>query len=129
MRFIPYGFNQGIHMNWQQKIVAPDVVMKKIKPGMSIFLGTGVSEPRTLVNCLMKSDYHNLADLELIQLVNFSDTISLKTLDSHKYRFKTFSFGNMMKNAITQGLVDLIPTLLQLFRHEIDGQQTFKNNF
>jgi len=110
MRFIQYGFNLGINVNWQQKIVDPDLVMKKIKPGMSIFLGTGVSEPRTLVKCLMNSNYHNLADLELIQLVNFSDTISLKTLDSHKYRFKTFSFGNMMKNAITQGLVDLIPT-------------------
>jgi len=123
MRFIPYGVNQGINMNWKQKIVDPDVVMKKIRPGMSIFLGTGVSEPRTLVKCLMKSDYHNLADLELIQLVNFSDSISLKTLDSHKYRFKTFSFGNMMENAITQGLVDLIPTRFTRLNRLFDSRR------
>lgn len=97
-------------MDWKQKIVDPDLVMKKIRPGMTIFLGTGTSEPRTLVNHLMSSEYKNLADLELIQLVNFSDTISLKTLDSHKYRFKTFSSGNMVNTAITKGLVDLIPT-------------------
>ncbi|NOX32664.1 MAG: GNAT family N-acetyltransferase [Deltaproteobacteria bacterium] len=106
-------------MDWKQKIVDPDVVIKKIRPGMSIFLGTGLSEPRTLVNHLMNSNSHNLADLELIQLVNFSDAISLKTLDSHKYRLKTFSSGNMANQTITQGLVDLIPTrftrLHQLF--------------
>ncbi len=103
-------FNQGINMNWKQKIVDPDIVMKKIRPGMSIFLGTGISEPRTLVKHLMSSDYKKLMDLELIQLVNFSDSISLKTLDSHKYRLKTFSSGNMVNKAIARGLVDLIPT-------------------
>ncbi|MCP4720397.1 MAG: GNAT family N-acetyltransferase [Desulfobacteraceae bacterium] len=106
-------------MNWKQKIVGPDIVMKKIRPGMSIFLGTGISEPCTLVKHLMDSDHNKLVDLELIQLVNFSDTISPKTLDSHKYRFKTFSSGNMVNKAIAKGLVDLIPTrfkrLHQLF--------------
>ncbi|WP_300456600.1 GNAT family N-acetyltransferase [Desulfobacula sp.] len=97
-------------MNWKQKIVDPDVVMKRIKPGMRIFLGTGISEPRTLVKHLMKADDNNLVDLELIQLVNFSDAISLKTLDANKYRFKTFSSGHMVNRAIAQGLVDLIPT-------------------
>jgi len=97
-------------MNWKQKIVGPDRVMKSIQPGMSIFLGTGISEPCTLVKHLMRSDHQMLVDLELIQLVNFSDTISLKTLDSHKYRLKTFSSGNMVNKAIAKGLVDLIPT-------------------
>ena len=96
-------------MNWKQKIVDPVVVMKKIKPGMSIFLGTGISEPRTLVTSLMHSNHNNLVDLELIQLMNFSDTISLKTLDAHKFRLKTFSSGNMVGKAIGKGLVDLIP--------------------
>ena len=102
--------DQKFDMTWKQKIVAPDVVLKKIRPGMSIFLSTGMSEPRTLVTHLMNSSFPNLADLELIQLMNFSDTISLKTLDAHKYRFKTFSSGNMVNTAISQGLIDLIPT-------------------
>lgn len=97
-------------MDWEKKLVDPDIVMKKIRPGMSIFLGTGISEPRTLVEYLMNSDDANLVDLELIQLVNFSDTISLKTLDSQKYRLKTFSSGNMVNEAINRGRVDLIPT-------------------
>ena len=108
-------------MNWKQKILDPDKVMKKIRPGMSIFLGTGISEPRTLVKHLMSSDYHNLVDLELIQLVNFSDTITLKTLDSHKYRLKTFSSGNMVNKAIAKGLVDLIPTRFKRLHRLFDS--------
>ncbi|SDU09298.1 GNAT family N-acetyltransferase [Desulfobacula phenolica] len=108
-------------MNWKQKIVDPDAVMKKIKPGMRIFLGTGISEPQTLVKQLMRSDYNNLADLELIQLVNFSDAISLKTLDDHKYRFKTFSSGNMVNQAISQGLIDLIPTRFNRLQRLFDS--------
>ena len=41
-------------------------VMKKLEPGMSIFLGTGVCEPRTLVKHLMSADSAHLKDLELI---------------------------------------------------------------
>jgi hypothetical protein len=47
----------------------------------------------------------NIADLELIQIVNFSDTITLKTLDSNKYSLKIFSSGYMVSKAIDLGLV------------------------
>ena len=33
---------------WEKKVVSPHTVISIIKPGMTIFLGTGVSEPRTL---------------------------------------------------------------------------------
>ena len=61
---------------WKDRIVKPDEVLAKIEPGMSIFLGTGVSEPRTLVKHLMASQQSNLNDLELIQLVSLGDAIS-----------------------------------------------------
>ena len=35
--------------DWQTKIVTPEDVLEKIEPGMSIFLSTGVAEPRTLI--------------------------------------------------------------------------------
>ena len=57
---------------------------------MSIFIGTGVSEPRTLVKKLMSSTGGNLQDLELIQVVSLGDAISIKELRSQKFRLKTF---------------------------------------
>ena len=95
---------------WKDRIVSPETVIEKIKPGMSIFLGTGAAEPRTLVKKLMSSNSANLQDLELIQIVSFGDAISLKKLRRYKYRLKTFFSGWVADEAITEGQVDLIPS-------------------
>jgi len=95
---------------WEKKIVTPEKALKKIEPGMSIFLGTGTAEPRTLVKHLMESDADNLQDLELFQLLSFGEAMSLKTLQSTKYRLKTFFSGWVAKESISAGRVDLIPS-------------------
>jgi acyl-CoA hydrolase/GNAT superfamily N-acetyltransferase len=95
---------------WEKQVVAPQRVMDRIEPGMSIFLGTGVGEPRTLVKHLMAAGTSHLRDLELIQLVSLGDAISLKALQSNTYRLKTFYSGWVAGEAITAGRVDLIPS-------------------
>jgi acyl-CoA hydrolase/GNAT superfamily N-acetyltransferase len=95
---------------WQEKVTTPDRIMKLIKPGMSIFIGTGVAEPRTLVKTLMNRNFGNLQDLEIIQLVSFGDAISFKELRSQKYRLKTFFSGWVAHEAIVEGQVDLVPS-------------------
>ena len=32
---------------WKDRIVRPEEALEKIRPGMTIFLGTGMAEPRT----------------------------------------------------------------------------------
>ena len=66
--------------NWRSAVVKPETVIEKIKPGMSIFLGTAVAEPRTMVRHLMTAGAKNLEDIELIQLVSFGDAVSLRNL-------------------------------------------------
>ncbi len=96
--------------NWKSAVVSPETVIGKIKPGMSIFLGTGVAEPRTMVRHLMTTDTKNLEDLELIQLVSFGDAVSLQTLQSQNFRLKTFFSGWVADEAIEEGRVDMIPS-------------------
>jgi len=98
------------NLNWEKQVAAPKKVMEMIEPGMSIFLGTGVGEPRTLVKHLMTDESANLKDLELIQLVSLADAISLKALKTNTYRLKTFYSGYVADEAITAGMVDLIPS-------------------
>lgn len=95
---------------WRKNAVSADEALARLEPGMSIFMGTGVSEPRTLVRRLMQSDAANLQDLELIQLVSFADAISPETIRSNKYRLKTFFSGWVASDAIIEGRVDLIPS-------------------
>ncbi len=95
---------------WQDLAVAPETALGRIEPGMSIYLGTGVAEPRTLVKALMASSAPNLQDLVLTQLVSFGDAISLEELQSTKYRLRTFYAGWVASDAITSGRIDLIPS-------------------
>jgi acyl-CoA hydrolase len=76
--------------NWEDRVVSPGEVLAHVKPGMTIFLGSGVAEPRTLMKTLIDSGLSNTNDLELIQLTSHSDVFSLKKLDWQKYRLKTF---------------------------------------
>jgi acyl-CoA hydrolase/GNAT superfamily N-acetyltransferase len=95
---------------WKYKVVSPEEVLSKIEPGMAIFLGTGMAEPRTLVKHLMASEEPNLQDLELIQLVSIGDTIPIDERYSRKFRLKTFFSGWIASEAVSAGRVDLIPS-------------------
>ena len=101
--------SSSLNQEWKRKVVSPDRVLSKIRPGMSIFLGTGVAEPRSLVKALMASSATNLQDLELIQLVSLGDAISIEEKYVRKFRLRTFFAGYVVSEAITAGRVDLIP--------------------
>ena len=107
---------------WRKNLVSPDKVLEKIEPGMSIFLSTGVAEPRTLVRHLMNSTLHTLNDLELFQLVSLGDAItSHKTSQAGKFRLKTFFSGWLASDAITSGSVDLIPSRISRIPWLVDS--------
>jgi acyl-CoA hydrolase len=96
--------------SWKKRIVSPDAVLERIRPGMRIFIGTGVAEPLTLVRHLKALKSGNLTDLELFQLVSLGDAIDQTALDPHKYRLKTFFTGWEAEAAITEGMADFIPS-------------------
>jgi acyl-CoA hydrolase/RimJ/RimL family protein N-acetyltransferase len=96
-------------IDWEGLIVTPEDALTRIEPGMSIFIGTGVAEPRTMIKSLMASDAGNLQDLVLTQIVSIGDAISVRELQAHKYRLRTFFSGWVASEAIATGRVDLIP--------------------
>ncbi|HNS55777.1 MAG TPA: GNAT family N-acetyltransferase [Smithellaceae bacterium] len=102
---------------WTKQIVSPEVVLSKIKPGMSVFVGTGVAEPRTLIKCLMESDKDNLTDLDIIQLLSLGDAIPPDERYSGKYRLKTFFSVKRGYSAVKSGRIDWIPCKLSQVPH------------
>ncbi len=101
-------------LNWKDRIVSPQIVLSAIKPGMSIFIGTGMAEPRTLIRHLQTAAGSNLQDLEIIQLMGLGDTIHGSDRYADKYRVKTFHSGCVADHAITAGRVDFIPSRFSL---------------
>ncbi|SLM27707.1 GCN5-related N-acetyltransferase [Desulfamplus magnetovallimortis] len=96
--------------NWQEHLTTPEKVLDRIKPGMTIFLGTGPASPRTLIRVLLDYDEHNLRDIELVQLAVMGDIVlSVEKLNAPNYRLKTFFSGFVAWDTISSGQVDLIP--------------------
>ncbi len=83
--------------------------MSYIKPGMNIFLGSGVAEPRTLMKTLIESGLSNTYDLELIQLNIHGDIFSIRQLQNKNYRLKTFFSGWLASEAFIAPNIDFTP--------------------
>jgi len=118
-----HGIDPGVPAAWLEKIVTPEQALERIKPGMNIFLGTGLAEPRTLVKALMASEAPNLRDLELIQLVSFGEVVPTQDLHLQKYRLKTFFSGWVASEAISEGRIDLIPSRFSRIPRLIESGQ------
>ena len=110
-------------VSWKDLIVSPQKALKSIKPGMTIFLGSGLAEPRTLLNALMSSDHSNTNDIELIQLNSHSDILSLKNLDFRNYRLKTFFSGWVASEIAEADMIDLIPARYSQIPHIFRSKQ------
>ena len=112
MRFSP-------EKDWESLIVSPDKAFGKIEPGMSVFVGTGISEPRSLVRYLLETRQGNIADLELIQLVSFGEAITPEQIAANKFRLKTFYPDRYAMNLLAEGKVDYIPCRFSEIPHLI----------
>jgi len=106
-----------IEQKWAGKIVDPGAVLSKIRPGMSIFVGTGIAEPRTLIKNLMESSQPNLKDLDIIQLLSLGDAIPPDERYADKFRLKTFFSMTKGYSALTSGRIDWIPCMLSQIPH------------
>ncbi|MCG6908625.1 MAG: GNAT family N-acetyltransferase [Deltaproteobacteria bacterium] len=95
---------------WESFLIKPEQILQKLKPGMSIFMGSGVAEPRTTMRHIMSSNSRKLEDIEIVQLLSFGDAISPQALNSKKFRLKTFYSGWMAEAAISKGQIDFIPS-------------------
>jgi acyl-CoA hydrolase/GNAT superfamily N-acetyltransferase len=85
--------------------------MKLIKPGNSIFIGTGCGQPQHLVNALVIHSKH-IYDARIIQFL----TMGAAPYASEKYRpqFRTNSFfiGDNVRDAFDKGIADYTPIFL-----------------
>lgn len=113
--------------DWKRKIVSPGDVLEKLKPGLNIFLGTGMAEPRTLVKHLTLAETKKIQDLEFLQLGSFGDAAS-KLTKTGRHRLKSFFSGLAAEEALREGRMDIIPcrpskipSLIESGQHPIDA--------
>ena len=90
--------------------------MKLIKPGDTIFIGTGCGEPQHLVDALVKHGDH-ITDAHIIHLLTMGIAPYAEAKYRDKYKMNSFFVAANVREAFNQGIGDYTPMFLSDIPH------------
>jgi acyl-CoA hydrolase len=104
---------------WADRVGTAVAAMKLIKPGNSIFIGTGCAQPQHLVAALAEHSGH-IYDAHVIQLLTMGSAPYAD--DRFRARFKANSFfvADNVRDAMESGVGDYTPMFLSEIPHEFE---------
>jgi len=85
--------------------------MKLVRPGNSIFIGTGCGQPQHLVECLVKHSGH-IYDAHIIHLLTMGSAPYAQERFHEKFKTNSFFVADNVRHALDQGIGDYTPILL-----------------
>ncbi|MCD4741189.1 MAG: acetyl-CoA hydrolase, partial [Desulfobacteraceae bacterium] len=94
-----------------EKVISAEDVVKKIKNGSRVFIGTGCGEPQKLIRTMIKDESNQ--DLILYQM--FSSTLADYVNDRSflsRFSIKLFFISIYMRQAAYEGKIDYVPVYL-----------------
>jgi acyl-CoA hydrolase len=97
---------------------APDA-MKIIKPGNSIFIGTGCGQPQHLVNSLVEQAKH-IYDAHIIHLLTMGSAPYADEKFREKFNMNSFFIADNVRDAMAKGIGDYTPIFLSEIPHEFE---------
>jgi acyl-CoA hydrolase/RimJ/RimL family protein N-acetyltransferase len=110
--------------NWKEKykdkIGTAAAAMKLIKPGNSIFIGTGCAQPQHLVNALVEHSSH-IYDAHIIHLLTMGEARYADEKFREKFKMNTFFIADNVRGALRKGIGDYTPIFLSEIPYEFDS--------
>ncbi|MBL7222400.1 MAG: GNAT family N-acetyltransferase [Candidatus Brocadiae bacterium] len=96
--------------------------MKLIRPGNSIFIGTGCGQPQHLVDALCQHSGH-LVDCHVIHLLTMGKAPYADEKFRSKFKMNTFFVSDNVRDALSRGIGDYTPIFLsEIPREFISGR-------
>ena len=109
--------------NWKEKyknkISNAAVAMKLIKPGNSIFIGTGCGQPQYLVNMLVEHSDH-IHDARIVHLLTMGEAPYADEKFREKFKMNSFFIAENVRNTLAKGIGDYTPIFLSEIPHEFE---------
>jgi acyl-CoA hydrolase/GNAT superfamily N-acetyltransferase len=110
--------------NWEErykdKISTAHKAMKVLRPGETIFIGTGCGAPQHLVNAMV-ANAKNLTDTNIIQLFTKGAAPYADPKLSGKFNMRSFFISENVRDAFDEGLADYTPIFLSEIPHEFES--------
>jgi len=110
--------------NWKekykQKVSNAVSAIKWIKPGNSIFIGTGCAQPQHLVNAMVEHSGH-IYDAHIIHLLTVGEALYAKEELREKFKMNSFFIAENVREAIQKGIGDYTPIFLSEIPEEFES--------
>ena len=94
--------------------------MKFIKPGNSVFIGTGCAQPQHLVNALVEHGQH-IYDAHIIHLLTMGSAPYADERFGEKFKMNCFFVADNVRHALEQGIGDYTPIFLSDIPREFES--------
>jgi acyl-CoA hydrolase/GNAT superfamily N-acetyltransferase len=88
-----------------------DEIVKIVKPGSRIFIGSGAAEPQTLVKMLIERG-KSIADHETINLIELGTTPYAEAVLSKPFHQNAFFIGANVRDAVNEGRAEYTPIFM-----------------
>jgi acyl-CoA hydrolase len=111
------------NFDWKQlysdRISSSLEAMKLIKPGNSIFIGTGCGQPQHLVDALVKQSKH-IYDARIIHFLTMGEAPYTSEKFRPRFRTKSFFITENVRETFDKGMGDYIPIFLSEIPHQFE---------
>ena len=96
---------------YSQKLREIDDIVKLIRAGSRIFIGSGAAEPQLLIKMLIEKDRF-IADHETINVIELGTTPYTEAVMSRPFKQNAFFIGPNVRDAVNEGRAEYTPIFL-----------------
>ncbi|MGD9110504.1 MAG: acetyl-CoA hydrolase/transferase C-terminal domain-containing protein, partial [Phycisphaerales bacterium] len=104
---------------YADKISIAATATKLIKPGNSIFIGTGCGQPQHLVNALVEHSSH-IYDAHIVHLLTMGDAPYADERFRERFKMNSFFIADNVRGALSKGICDYTPIFLSEIPNEFE---------
>ncbi|MBN1481794.1 GNAT family N-acetyltransferase [candidate division KSB1 bacterium] len=105
---------------YKDKIADAAFAIKSVKPGNSIFIGTGCAQPQHLVNALVEYSSH-IYDAHIVHLLTVGDAPYTDEKLSEKFKMNSFFIADNVRHSLAKGIGDYTPIFLSEIPDEFES--------
>ena len=110
--------------DWKERyarlVGTAEQAMKIIKPGDSIFIGTGCAQPQHLVEAMVSRARH-IYDAHIIHLLTMGPAPYATEALRERFKMNTFFVSDNVRDALERGIGDYTPIFLSEIPQEFEG--------
>jgi len=111
--------NEQWQSKYSHKIQTAPAAMKLIRPGDSIFIGTGCAQPQHLVSALVEHS-SEIYDAHIVHLLTMGAAPYLDEKFRDKFKVCTFFVAENVRDAVACGVADYAPIFLSEIPEEFE---------